>query len=317
WKDEPAIDGEMRLISSVSGVWSPSIASWTRNTPESGSSMFHTEPSVPYQVCFWIRKSERYGSGATGTSDSGSSKISAGTTSGMTSKSGIGSISAMSEFYRPSDALDASLAVDLPADLGRGGSEVRVRDRHAAFVRDLLQTLERPGHVSDRLRQNGLLVAEVVLHDRVASRQGSATVAEQNLGAEIRLEVGDAAVGVPVVLVPEGAGAANVAVPLLDVAQTVVELELRVRGLAATHGRPCRVEELEQAVGRRRRVLRPRVPRRLAGQKPVEVAELVAPALLLQHRLGHLLDRAVGDVGVVGAAAERHGLDELVGLLLR
>src|SRR5699024_11825914 len=64
-----------------------------------------------------------------------------------------------------------------------------------------------------------LFVAEVVLHDRVAGRQGSATVAEQDLGAEVRLEVGDAAVGVPVVLVPEGAGAANVAVPLLDVAQ--------------------------------------------------------------------------------------------------
>src|SRR5699024_12428860 len=75
----------------------------------------------------------------------------------MTSKSGIGSNSGMSEFYRPSDALDASLAVDLPADLGRGGSGVRVRDRHAALVRDLLQTLERPGHVSDRLRQDRLL----------------------------------------------------------------------------------------------------------------------------------------------------------------
>src|SRR5699024_6983715 len=307
----------MRLISSVSGVWSPAMGSCARNTPASGSSRFHTEPSVPYQVCFWMRKSEWYGSGATGISDSGSSNMSTGTMSGMTSKSGIGSISAMSEFYRPSDALNASLAVDLSPDLGRRGSEVRVRDRHAALIRDLLQTFERPGHVSDRLRQDRLLVAEVVLHDRVAGRQRPATVAEQDLGAEVRLEVGHAAVGVPVVLVPEGAGAAHVAVPLLDVTQTVVELELRVRSLAATHGRPGRVEELEQAVGRRRRVLRPRVPRRLAGQKPVEVGELVAPTLLLQHRLGHLLDRAVGDVGVVGAAAERHGLDELVGLLLR
>src|SRR5699024_8956652 len=156
-----------------------------------------------------------------------------------------------SVFYRPSDALDASLAVDLPADLGRGGSEVRVRGRRAALVRGLLQTLERPGHVRERLRQNGLLVAEVVQHDRVVRRQGYPSVAHQNLGTEVRLEVRDAAVGVPVVLVPEGAGAANVAVPLLDVAQTVVELEFRVRGLAATHGRPCRVEELEQTVGRR------------------------------------------------------------------
>src|SRR5699024_4341183 len=217
----------------------------------------------------------------------------------MTSKSGIGSISAMSEFYRPSAALDASLAVGLPAGLGRGGAEGRVRDRPAGLVRGLLQTAERPGHVSDRLRRNGLGVAEVGLHDRIASRQGSASVAEQNLGTEVRLEGGDAAAGVPVVLVPEGAGAATVAVPLLDVAQTVVELEFRVRGLAATHGRPCRVEELEETVGRRRRVLRPRVPRRLAGEEPVEVAELVAPALLLQHRLGHLLDRAIGNIGVV------------------
>src|SRR5699024_7242410 len=97
---------------------------------------------------------------------------SAATSAGRASISTGGSDSVISEFYRPSDPVDPLLAADLRRHLTSVALEHRILDDHAAFVRDLLQTLERPGHVSDRLRQNGLLVAEVVLHDRVAGRQG-------------------------------------------------------------------------------------------------------------------------------------------------
>src|SRR5699024_11140497 len=105
---------------------------------------------------------------------------SAATSAGRASISTGGSDSVIAEFYRPSDPVDPLLAADLRRHLTSVALEHRILDDHAAVAgRDLLQTLERPGHVSDRLRQDRLLVAEVVLHDRVAGRQGSATVAEQ------------------------------------------------------------------------------------------------------------------------------------------
>src|SRR5699024_2950804 len=74
-------------------------------------------------------------------------------------------------------------------------------------------------------------------------------------------------------------------------------------GLVTADRTPRRVQELEQTVGRRRRVLCVRPPAGLPCDEPVEVAELVTPAHLLKHLLGHLLDRAVSHVGEVTGAS--------------
>src|SRR5690242_19597250 len=89
----------------------------------------------------------------------------------------------------------------------------------------------------------------------------------------------------------------RVAVPVLDVLQTVLRLQARVSGLR-TVGQPRPVQELEEAEGARRGVLRVRVPARLVGHDLVDGVPLLAgPSEDARGQLlDHVLDRAAATI---------------------
>src|SRR3954465_13920534 len=86
---------------------------------------------------------------------------------------------------------------------------------------------------------------------------------------------------VPAGLARVGPGVAGAAVDLVDVDEAGVDLAVAVGGLLDAGVRPGRVEQLGDAVGGARRVVRVRLPVALAGPELVEATELGGADLLL------------------------------------
>src|SRR5689334_11857270 len=92
---------------------------------------------------------------------------------------------------------------------------------------------------------------------------------------------------VPVVLRPEGPSAIGIAVALLDVLEAGDALEVRVARLRGPDARPRGVEELEEPVRRRGRVLRRRAEAALV-REDLREPRRVRPRLRDARRLARL-----------------------------